>query len=248
MTDAQRIAQLEAELATARAQMQELTYTVSHDLRAPLRHVVSYAKLVQAEAGPQLDDELRGFLDTVVDSANHMGLLLDGLLALSRIDSAPLHIASVALADVMLEVQAPLVRAYPQTSILWSIAPDLPVVQADATLLRTALTQVLDNAVKFSAAPASAQPVHITLGWQRTVNTQGAECITLIVQDSGVGYDPTQQGALFQVFGRLSNAKGVAGGGVGLLMARKALARLQGNIEIAGKVGQGCCVTLQIPV
>lgn len=246
----QRVAALEAALAAQQQALQDFTYAVSHDLRAPLRHVVSYAQLVHDEAGPQLDAEAQGFLATVVDSAKHMGLLLDGLLALSRVGSAPLQLAAVPLATLLPEVQAQLVRTYSEASVEWSIPQDLPVVQADAALLRTALTQVLDNAVKFSTAPASAskEPAHIALTWLRTVNEHGVECISLTVQDSGVGYDPAQQSKLFQVFGRLSNAKGVAGVGVGLVMARKALARMQGCIQLAVGVGAGCCATLQLPV
>ena len=78
---AQRIAQLEADLAAARREMQDFTYTVSHDLRAPLRHIISYARLAQEDAGPQLSGDVLGFLATVTDSARNMGAMLDALLA-----------------------------------------------------------------------------------------------------------------------------------------------------------------------
>ena len=78
----EQVAALQAELAALRTEMQAFTATVSHDLRAPLRHIVSFAQLVQEEAGPQLDAEVRGFLATMVDSARHLGVMLDGLTAL----------------------------------------------------------------------------------------------------------------------------------------------------------------------
>src|SRR5512133_1238568 len=93
----EQIAALQAELAALRAEMREFAATVSHDLRAPLRHIVAYAQLVQEDAGPQLDAEVQGFLSTITDSARHMGVLLDGVAALSRVGSAPLTLCAVPL-------------------------------------------------------------------------------------------------------------------------------------------------------
>ncbi len=96
-----RIRQLEAELAASRAEMQEFTYTVSHDLRAPLRHVVSFARLLEEEAGAQLTGESADFLRTITASAAHMATLLDALTALSRLNNVPAEIAPVALVPLV---------------------------------------------------------------------------------------------------------------------------------------------------
>ena len=237
-----RIAALEAELAALRAEMQEFTYTVSHDLRAPLRHIVSYAQLVQEDAGPQLGTEVQGFLATITDSARHMGVLLDGLVALSRLGTVPVAATAVALQALVQDVAAELGERNPQRSIAWHIAGDLPVVQADAALLRQALEHVLGNAVKFTAPRAQAV-VDIT-----AQPDGGGGLLTLQVRDNGVGYNPAMQAKLFQVFGRLHSAKQFEGIGLGLAMTRKILQRLGGTVSAQGVLDGGCCVTLSLPV
>ena len=235
-----RIAELQAELAALRAEMQEFTSAVSHDLRAPLRHIVSFAKLVDEDAGPQLSAEVRQFLATITDSARHMGVMLDGLTALSRVGSAPLQMQEVSLQDLVAQVCEGLPGRQSPRALEWRVAPDLPVVWADPKLLRQALTQVLDNAVKFSAggAPAvvevSAEP--------------GADgrSVTLQVRDNGVGYNPALQDKLFKAFGRLHSAQRFAGHGLGLVLVRKILQRLGGVVSIQAELDAGCCVRLQI--
>ncbi len=246
MTEAQRIAALEAELAALRAEMQAFTHTVSHDLRAPLRHIVSYAQLVQEDAGPQLNAEVQGFLATMTESARHMGRMLDGLGALSQLGTATVTLAPVTLSPLVDEVVAGLARQHPERTIDWRIAADLPTVQADAALLRQALQHVLANAIKFSA-PREVAVIEISA--DRLTNPAMA---VLQVCDNGVGYNPAQQGALFKVFGRLHSGNQFEGIGLGLVLAAKALARMGALVAIAGvPVGTaeaaGCTVTLQLP-
>ncbi|MFZ3220868.1 MAG: ATP-binding protein [Rhodoferax sp.] len=237
-----RIAALEAELAALRAEMQEFTYTVSHDLRAPLRHIVSYAQLVQEDAGPQLDMEVQGFLATITDSARHLGVLLDGLAALSRLGTVPVAVTTVPLQALVQDVAAQLGESNPGRSIDWRIASDLPPVQADAALLRQALEHVLGNAVKFTAPRAQAV-VEIT------AQPGGGEgLLALQVRDNGVGYNPAMQAKLFQVFGRLHSAKQFDGIGLGLAMTRKIAQRLGGAVSAHGELDGGCCITLTLPV
>lgn len=246
MNEALRIAALEAELAALRGEMQAFTHTVSHDLRAPLRHIVSYAQLVQEDAGPLLNAEVQGFLSTMTESARHMGRMLDGLDALSQLGTATVTLAPVALNPLVDEVVAGLARQYPARVIEWRIAPNLPTVQMDAALLRQALQQVLGNAVKFTA-PSAAAVIDI-----HTVASNHAGFATLQVQDNGVGYNPALQAALFQVFGRLHTTKQFEGIGMGLVLCSKTLARMGASVAIAGvHVGTtevaGCTVTLQLP-
>ena len=241
MTEAGRIAALEAELAALRAEMQAFTATVSHDLRAPLRHIVSYVQIVQEDAGPQLDAEVQGFLATISDSARHMGLLLDGLAGLARVGAAPLTLAAVPLQPMVDAVAAELAAQQPLRMVDWHIARDLPVVLADAVLLRQVLVQVLGNAVKFSAPRARAQ-IDVT-----AAPAAEAQGVVLQVRDNGVGYNPAMQAKLFQVFGRLPGAKPFDGLGLGLATARKILQRLGGSVAAQGAPDAGCCVTLTLP-
>ena len=166
-----RIAALEAQLAALRTEYQDFTSTVSHDLRAPLRHIVSFAQLVQEEAGATLDPEVQGFLGTITDSARHLGAMLDGLLLLSRAGSAPLKLEPVDVQALVADLCAELGAAHAQRGVpgqiaadlQWHIASDLPPVLADAALLRQALACVLDNALKFSKAK---RPAVVAVGWR----------------------------------------------------------------------------------
>jgi len=235
------IAALQVELAAVRAEMQEFAGTVSHDLRAPLRHILSYAQLVQEDAGPQLDAEVQGFLTTIVDSARHMGGLLDGLSQLARVGAQPIHLEPVALQDLVQELCDRLSSQHPGRDLRWDIASDLPVVRSDAQLLRQALEQVLDNAVKFTA-PRAPAVIRVNV-----VPEGVSGRVTLQIQDNGVGYNPALQGKLFKVFGRLHSAQQFAGVGMGLALARKLLQRVGGHVAIEGAVDAGCTVRLDLP-
>jgi len=235
-----RIAALQSELAAVRAEMQDFTATVSHDLRAPLRHIVSYVQLVQEDAGPQLEPEVLDFLATISDSARHMGVLLDGLTTLSRVGLAPLELGPVSLQELVQAVRADLIAKNPQRAVEWQVADDLPAVLADATLLHQALTHVLGNALKFTAPRAIAQ-IDISV-------VPGAPdgYVALQVRDNGVGYNPAQQDRLFRVFGRLHSTNQFEGIGMGLVLTRKILARMGGTVCAQGMLDAGCCVELKL--
>jgi light-regulated signal transduction histidine kinase (bacteriophytochrome) len=237
----ERIAQLEAELVAMRAEMQTFTYTVSHDLRAPLRHIVSFARLVQEEAGPQLGVDVQGFLQTISDSARHMGVLLDGLTALSRAGTVALNPSTVNLQSLLEDVRLEWSGARSLESLQWQIADDIPHVLADGALLRQALEQVLGNAVKFSG-PRSLAKIDIS------ADSQASGLLCLRVQDNGVGFNPDHQGKLFQVFGRLHSASEFPGIGLGLALSRKILQRLDGAIAIESAIDGGCSVRLELPM
>ena len=234
-----RIAALEAELAAVRAEMQDFTATVSHDLRAPLRHIVSYVQLVQEDAGPQLDAEVQSFLVTIVDSARHMGVLLDGLSELSRVGTQPLALELVSLQVLVQEVCDSLSATAPGKAVEWQIGDNLPTVQADGRLLRLALEHMLGNAVKFSAV--REKPV-VAIS---RLNSDGAGYEALEVRDNGVGFNPALQGNLFKVFGRLHSSQQFPGIGVGLALTRILLQRLGATVAVQGAVDAGCSVQLR---
>lgn len=237
----QRIAELEDQLATLRAEMQEFTYTVSHDLRAPLRHIVAYAQLVQEDAAEYLNAEVQGFLATISDSARHMGLLLDGLTALSRLGVMPITLASVPLQPLVQEVCAELQAQAGPRSLQWHIAADLPLVRADAALLRQALLHVLGNAVKFTSPRSQAL---VEIAWQHDAATN---LVALEIVDNGVGYNPALQDKLFKVFSRLHSSKAFEGLGLGLALTHKIMQRLGGHVQASGVPDGGCRVIVRLP-
>ncbi len=230
-----RIQDLEAELDRTRAEMQHFAYAVSHDLRAPLRHILSYAQIVQEDAGHQLDAEVQGFLGTITDSARHLGAMLDGLAQWSRVGSAPVQLQPVDLQVLVGEVCA---TASPK--VAWRVASGLPTVHADLALARQALEHVIDNATKFSSAGATV----VIAPWA----DRNCARVGVAVQDSGAGFATARQSTLFQVFGRLHSAQQFPGIGMGLAITRRIMERLGGIVSIASPgVGQGATATLGWP-
>lgn len=230
-----RIQALQSELAAARAEMQHFAFAVSHDLRAPLRHILAYAQMVQEDAGEQLDAEVQGFLGTITDSARHMGAMLEGLAQWSRVGTTPVQPQSIDLQVLVGEVCAELA-----SMVVWRVAIGLPTVSTDLALARLALAHVIGNAVKFSPAGATV----VIAPW--IDGSRGLAGVT--IQDLGAGFDPTQQQALFKVFGRLHSAQKFPGIGIGLAITRRIMDRLGGDVEIVSAgAGQGATVTLGWP-
>jgi light-regulated signal transduction histidine kinase (bacteriophytochrome) len=233
-----RIAELEAELAAQRSEMQDFTYTVSHDLRASLRHIISYAHLVQEDAGPQLSDEVQGFLNTITDSAKHMGVLMDGLMELSRLGTVAVNFGMVSLHDVVQAARAALSERHPGRVVHWQIAANLPAVRGDAALVALSVRHVLDNAVKFTAHAGAAVIVV-------TAQVDAAHGLARVtIADNGAGYNPAMQDKLFHPFQRLHTVKQFPGIGMGLALTRKAMQRMGGSVSAQGQVDQGCTVQL----
>ncbi|MBT0570913.1 HAMP domain-containing histidine kinase [Curvibacter sp. CHRR-16] len=232
------LADLQAELAAQRQEMQDFAYAVSHDLRAPLRHIVSFAQIVQDEAGPTLDPEHQSFLRTVTDSAHKLGGMLDGLLAFSRIGTADLDIHPVPLAVLVAELVDKLQHGA-SPAVQWQVqVPADLLVQADIGMLRTALQAVLDNAVKFTQGRPHA--------WVRITVDADADTIKLLVQDNGAGCPTEACVRLGKVFSRAHSATAYPGQGVGLAIARKALQRMGASLHLHGVPDAGFTATLEL--
>ena len=240
-----RIAALEAELAAARAEMQAFTAKVSHDLRAPLRHITSFAQLLQEEAGPVLGSEAQEFLGHITGSAKHLAQMLDALLALNRAGTLPVHLQAVDLQALVAQlvherVQA-LTACQPERLVRWQVAADMPRVRADAPLLAAALAQVLDNALKFTLPRADA-----VIGISAHSDA-AAGAVHCTVTDNGVGFDPEQAPKLFQPFIRLHSSSQFEGLGMGLALVAKSLQRMGGQSRICAVADGGCSLTLVLP-
>lgn len=241
--------QRERELAELRAAQDEFLRAVSHDLRAPLRHITSYGPLVAEllqDAGLQGEAlaEAQEFLATMDHSARRMGRMLDGLLQLSRIARTPLQRQPVALSDLAHEVQAVLAaQAQAQErAVQWHIAPDLPSVEGDSVLLRQLLAELLGNALKFTRG---RDPAHIAITAEYSAEPSADGSLILRVQDNGVGFNPAQAGGLFGVFQRLHRETEFDGVGAGLAAVRAIAQRHGGEASATAAPGAGCTVSVQ---
>src|SRR4029077_18047972 len=138
-----------AELAVVNQELEAFSYSVSHDLRAPLRHIHGYVEMLQRVTDGQLSDKATHYLKTITDASEEMGQLIDDLLAFSRVGRAEIRGTSVQLGELVQDVIRSLEMAIKDRTIVWQIAP-LPAVMGDASLLKQVLTNLIDNAVKYS--------------------------------------------------------------------------------------------------
>ncbi len=225
-----RLQRSEACNAALQAELEHFVRNVSHDLRAPLRHISAYAPLVREMLADGEDPS--DCLDTLEQSARSMARMVDALLELSRLSRVPLQPGDVPMAALVAEVQRALAPDAAGRTIAWQLPPDWPAVHADAALLRQLWQQLLSNALKFTRPCTSAQ---ITLGWEPV-----ADGLAFWVQDNGVGFNPAASGSMFDLFQRLHPAAEFEGAGVGLALARQIVQRLGGSITAQGVVDGGC--------
>lgn len=237
----QRIAQLERELAQARLALEDFTYSVSHDLRASLRHVNAYLRIAREDLGDALDPEIASHLDTAAGAGARMGLLMDGLMELSRVGRAALEPGEVDMTRLLDDIRHQLPARAEGDEVQWHVAPDLPLVHGDIALLNQMMTCLLDNAIKFSRN--NPQP-RIDISWEGLDN---GFC-DIHVQDNGVGFDPRMQDRLFRVFQSLHSARDFDGIGIGLALARRVVECHGGQIRAQGEPGKGCRISLSLPL
>jgi len=235
------VRELQRELALARQRMEDFTHSVSHDLRAPLRHVSAYLKIIREDLPQPVAPAILSHLQTAGDAAAQMGWQIDGLLELSRVGRADMQWADVDLQRLVAEVQDKLAPEIGERPIDWQVASDLPRLHGDITLLGRLVWCLLSNAVKFTRATPAAC---IRIGWQPA---RPGWC-ELQIDDNGAGFDPRFADRLFKVFQRLHSARQFDGLGVGLALARLIAERHGGTVRAQGAVDAGCRVSLVLPM
>lgn len=241
----QQLLQREQQLVEMQAAHEDFLRAVSHDLRAPLRHITSYAPLIgevlqDAGIGGNAFEEAQEFLGVIEQAARRMGRMLDGLLVLSRIARAPLQLQPVVVADVLAQVQDELTSQYAQQPVEWQSTLAAPSFKADPVLVRQLLRELLDNALKFSRGQ---QPARIVVATQ--VQPEGG--VVLQVQDNGAGFNAAQSSGLFGVFQRLHRESEFEGVGVGLAIVRSIAQRHGAQTSAIAQMGQGCTVRIIWP-
>ena len=235
----QELAKRAAELEATNKELELFAYSVSHDLRAPLRHTLGYAELLQRQASSSLDDKSRRYMTMIIESAKRMGNLIDDLLGFSRIGRAETKASAVDLEQLVREVVGELGQETKDREIAWKIGP-LPVCYGDPSMLKVVLVNLLSNAVKFTRIRARAE---IEIGCLDGPEGQAE----LFVKDNGAGFDMQYVDKLFGVFQRLHLAEEFEGTGIGLATVQRIIHRHGGEVRAEGAVDQGATFYFSLP-
>jgi PAS domain S-box-containing protein len=217
-------------LETANRELEAFSYSVSHDLRAPLRAMDGFSRILEQEYGERLDAAGRDYLGRVRGAAQHMAALIDDLLKLARVARSELQPGPVDLSGLAAELAATLDERESKRELRWHIEPGL-VARGDTRLLRVALDNLFDNAWKFTRGRSLAQV-------QFGSCSEGGE-VAYYVRDNGVGFDMAYAGKLFGAFQRLHDASQFPGTGVGLATAQRVIHKHGGRIWVEAAEGQG---------
>jgi signal transduction histidine kinase len=229
----QRVIERTAQLEIANKELESFSYSVSHDLRAPLRAMNGFSRILLEDYAPEMPGEARRYLNLVQDNATKMGELIDDLLAFSRIGRQSMRKQRVAPTTVVREVLEELDSEQQGRRVDISIG-DLPAVQADPSLLKQVYVNLLSNALKYTRAHDEAK---IEVG--STSDGKAAGATVYYVRDNGAGFDMQYADKLFRVFQRLHRAEEFEGTGVGLATAHRIIQRHGGRIWAEAEVGTG---------
>ncbi|MDY7080572.1 MAG: PAS domain S-box protein [Chloroflexota bacterium] len=233
----QRVIERTAQLEAANKELEAFSYSVSHDLRAPLRHIDGFLRLLLKREEGRLDPTSLRYLNTVAEASNKMAQLIDDLLAFSRTGQAEMQTQRVELNEMIREVQQELAPALEQRHITWDIGP-LPAVEADPILLRQVWVNLLSNAIKYTA-PCEEARIEIGAKKPDFLEKPGFSEVIFFVRDNGVGFDSQYAHKLFGVFQRLHQADEFEGTGIGLAIVRRIIHRHGGRVWAEGEVDHG---------
>jgi two-component system NtrC family sensor kinase len=236
---AQQLEVTNRELEAANKELEAFSYSVSHDLRAPLRHMDGFADMLQKHAAATLDEKSQRYLKTISESAKEMGVLIDDLLTFSRVGRMELHQSMVNLDQLVKGVLDDLRHDTQGRNIAWTIGP-LPAVHGDPAMLRQVFMNLVDNAVKYTRHREQAK---IEIGSSNGASDE----IVVFVRDNGVGFDMQYVDKLFGVFQRLHSANEFEGTGIGLANVRRIITRHGGRTWAEGKVDGGATIYFSLP-
>jgi signal transduction histidine kinase len=227
-----------AELEASNKELEAFAYSISHDLRAPLRHMVGFSELLQQHAVTALDEKSRGYTTTIMDAANRMGALIDDLLAFSRLGRAETRASTVSLRDLMNEVVEEMRPDMAGRTVSLRIG-DLPDLYCDRSMLRMVFVNLIANAIKFSRPRELAE---VEIG-----SLEDARGVVVFVRDNGVGFDMKYSNKLFRVFQRLHRSEQFEGTGIGLATVQRIIQRHGGTVSAEGSVNGGATLFLAVP-
>ena len=228
-----------AELAAKNKELEAFSYSVSHDLRAPVRHIDGYLSLLKESAGPMLDQDNLALIDTIASATRRMDMLINDLLSFSRTGNQEMQKTAVDLGALVAEVVREMVPETDGREVDWHIT-ELPVVTGDRSMLRVVLVNLISNALKFTQKRARAE---IAIGCQPD---QTAETV-VFVRDNGAGFDMRYYDKLFGVFQRLHRMEEFQGTGIGLASVFRIVARHGGRAWAEGAVDSGATFYFSLP-
>ncbi|WP_042490558.1 AAA family ATPase [Anabaena sp. PCC 7108] len=234
----ERVKQRTAQLESANKALESFSYSVSHDLRAPLRAIDGFSRMMQEDYSEQLDTEANRYLKIIRDNAKRMGELIDDLLNLSRLDRKAMSKQPVLVNKLIQQVLCDLTPEYSGRQIEFAIA-DLPICQADRSLLAQVWINLLSNAIKYTSYKSIA---HIQIGYE-VIDNEGV----YFISDNGSGFDMQYADNLFGVFQRLHREQEFKGTGIGLAIVQRIIQRHGGRIWAEAAVDQGATFYFTLP-
>jgi PAS domain S-box-containing protein len=228
-----------AELGVVNKELEAFSYSVSHDLRAPLRHVTGFSEMLEKRAAGSLDDTARRYLATISESARQMGRLIDDLLSFSRMARAEMRETRIDLSGLVADVQREFQARIGNRDVVWKLG-HLPQVQADPALLRLVLVNLISNALKYSGTRPRSEIEIAAL-------PNGREETVVFIRDNGVGFDMRYVEKLFGVFQRLHRQEDFEGTGIGLANVRRIIQRHGGRAWAEGAPDAGATFFFSLP-
>ncbi|OOG64033.1 histidine kinase [Rhodanobacter sp. B04] len=228
-----------AQISDVNRELEAFSYSVSHDLRAPLRHIAGFARKLEQHLGERVDDKVGHYIEVISSSAQRMALLIDDLLVFSRLGRGALRLQAVDMQSLVDEARALAESVEPDRRIVWNIAP-LPMVIGDENMLRTVWQNLLGNAVKYTG---HREVAHIGVSLQQGRDGE----YEFTVADNGAGFDMQYADKLFGVFQRLHRSSEFPGNGIGLANVRRIVARHGGRVWADAEPGQGARFHFSLP-
>jgi light-regulated signal transduction histidine kinase (bacteriophytochrome) len=225
-----RVVQRTTQLEEANKELEAFTYSVSHDLRAPLRHIAGFSSLLLEESGSTLDSQARHYLQRIQDGTHKMGTLVDELLSLARVGRQVASVQMVDLNSMVAEVMAMLKPEWESREVEWKIA-QLPDLACDATLTKLVFQNLIGNALKYSRP---RRPAVIEVG-----TTETGDQPIIFVRDNGVGFNMKYSDKLFGVFQRLHRHEDFEGTGVGLATVQRIVKKHGGRVWAEAELDKG---------
>lgn len=241
-----KLQQTTQQLVAANGELEAFAYSVSHDLRAPLRAIDGFSKALIEDYGDRFDEEGKDFFNRIHRAVERMGGLIDDLLRLSRVSRAEIHCSQINVTKIVKKIAANLQDSTPDRQVEFAIAPDV-MVYADSNLLRVALENLLQNAWKFTSHNPTARIEFGTTQGQGEGSSNSQAETVYFLRDDGAGFDMAYSSMLFGVFQRLHSTHEFPGTGVGLATVQRIIHRHGGRVWAEGAVEAGATIYFTLP-